>query len=508
MILYRLREAGKRIWTFAQSIRFQLTLWSVAILAVILLIFSAFVYLRQSHDLQIDTENQLQIKTQQLELLYRVSGAFDTDNDHFQAPNLNQDGSALLQDKEMLAIVDPTGKVLQKAGKFDASIINKIVQYWQATSQSPAPVAYSATMDPIPPGTQKQNDVFIIAPLFVERHWVGLIILGRPVDPDGQLSKLLLTLSFGSLATLGLALTGGYWLAGRAMAPVRAITRTARGISETDLSKRLRLKTQDELGELADTFDDMLDRLQAAFNRQRQFTADASHELRTPLTIIGLTADQALARKRTSEEYQHSMVIIKSENEYMSRLVNDLLTLARMDAGQTQLKFEPIDIGELTLDVVERLAPLALRDEIELHVEDFPEAFVNGDRQYLSQMLTNLVENAIKYAGGKGHNVWVETGSKVLEAKNFAWVRVKDDGPGIPAKHLPHLFDRFYRVDQARTRTADESAGPAPDGIGLGLSIVHWVVQAHQGKVIVESKENRGSTFEVLLPCISGTKHA
>jgi two-component system OmpR family sensor kinase len=255
---------------------------------------------------------------------------------------------------------------------------------------------------------------------------------------------------------------------------------------------------------LADTFDAMLGRLQAAFDRQRQFTADASHELRTPLTIVGLEADQALSRHRSSEDYERAFKVIKSENEFMAHLVNDLLTLARMDAGQTTLRMETIDLSDIALDVVERLSSLAKRSDVTIDLGELPEVSIQGDHQHLSQMLTNLVENAIKYAGGRGHQVHIETGSHSNGAGAYGWVRVEDDGPGIPAEHLPHLFDRFYRVDKSRTRQQDETLeadqGKAPEGSGLGLSIVQWVAQAHGGMVNVRSELGKGSCFEVELP--------
>jgi signal transduction histidine kinase len=314
------------------------------------------------------------------------------------------------------------------------------------------------------------------------------------------------TLLLASLGTLAIALLGGYWLAARAMVPVHTITRAARSISETDLNRRLNLGTQDELGELGDTFDAMLERLQAAFDRQRQFTADASHELRTPLTIVSLEADQALARRRSIEEYERTLTVIKSENKYMSRLVNDLLTLARMDAGQTQMKFEPLDLSDLALDVIDRLNSIASRAGVELHVGDFPVVNVNGDTQYLTQLITNLVENAIKYAGGRGHHVRVETGERTVAGQPVGWIQVEDDGPGIPAEHLPFLFDRFYRVDKSRTRQQEDVSESDQEkeleGSGLGLSIVQWIAQAHGGQVVAYSEVGKGSTFELQLPCL------
>jgi heavy metal sensor kinase len=293
----------------------------------------------------------------------------------------------------------------------------------------------------------------------------------------------------GSFLTLAVALGGGLWLADRAMRPVHTITQAARTISETDLNRRLNLKGRDELGELANTFDAMLARLQAAFERQRQFVADASHELRTPLTIVNLEAGRALSAKRSAEEYQRALGVIRSENEFMTHLVNDLLMLARMDSGQLLMEKAPVDLSDIALEAVERLAPLAERKNVRLETGDLREVSLPGDRRYLLQLVSNLVENGIKYTGGAERRVRVETG---LEGAS-AWVRVSDTGEGIPPEHLPRVFDRFYRVDQARSRSEAEAQG----GSGLGLSIVNWIAQAHGGEVRVESTPGVGTTFEV-----------
>ncbi len=521
----------RRILGFFRSIRLRLALWSGSIMALILLVFCIFVYTRQAQDLQTDATNRLAYKTQQVVNLLRVASFIDEESDHPVAPELLQRESDLLYDYEQMALIGPDGSTVQNLGGIEKSTIDGLVATWQENSQgNKAMVANLDQGTPKNPNA-KTNYIFLVTPLVVDRHTVGMVILGRPLDPENQMPRLIVTLALASFATLALVLAGGYWLAGRAMAPVRTITRTARGISETDLNQRLRLGTHDELGELADTFDDMLDRLQAAFDRQRQFTADASHELRTPLTIVGLETDLALARRRGGDEYERAMRVIKSENEFMAHLVNDLLTLARMDAGQTQIRREPLDLSDVTLDVVERLMPIARRDGVELITGDLPEIMLQGDRATLTQMITNLVENAIKYSGVAGKHVWVSTGT-ICPAEDaqpdpaqYSWVRVADDGPGIPEDHLPHLFERFYRVDSSRTRRLDRpqpaaavGGNPAassqalplttinegektPDGSGLGLAIVKWIAQAHGGIVSVQSEVGKGSTFEVHLPC-------
>ncbi len=498
-----------RLRTFFKSIRFRLTLWTAAVVVVILLVFSTFVYYRQAQYLTIDVRIQLQELAQRLTPLYRYVGLAEPGLPAAQLPDFTSTNTQVFPAGETMAFIGMDGSTLQKVGGISDSTIHLLLQAWQASGRSPDPVTYIATPQGLAGLNLKNQTLYLISPVMDERRQVGLIILSSPIDPRGQLQTLLVTLVLASLGTLAIALVGGYWLATRAMAPVHTITRTARSISETDLHQRLNLGTQDELGELADTFDAMLERLQAAFDRQRQFTADASHELRTPLTIVSLEADQALARRRSTEEYERSLAVIKSENKFMSRLVNDLLTLARMDAGQTQMKFEPLDLSELALDVTDRLNSIASRAGVELHVDDFPVVEVNGDSQYLTQLMTNLVENAIKYAGGRGHHVRVETGQKMIAGQPFGWVQVEDDGPGIPAESLPHLFDRFYRVDKARTRQQDDlpDGGLADqekdlEGSGLGLSIVQWIAQAHGGQVVAYSELGKGSTFELQLPCL------
>ena len=495
-----------RLRTFLKSIRFRLTLWTAAILVVILFVFSIFVYYRQAQYLMIDARIQLQEQTQSLAPLYRYVGMAEPGLPAAQLPDFTSMNSQVFPAGETMAFIGTNGSTLQKVGGISDGTIQLLLQAWQASGRSPDPVTYLSAPKGLAGLSLRNQTLYLVSPVFDERRQVGLIILSSPIDPRGQLQTLLVTLVLASLGTLAIALVGGYWLATRAMAPVHTITRTARSISETDLHQRLNLGTQDELGELADTFDAMLERLQAAFDRQRQFTADASHELRTPLTIVSLEADQALARRRSIEEYERALAVIKSENKFMSRLVNDLLTLARMDAGQTQMKFEPLDLSELALDVIDRLNSIASRAGVELHVGDFPAVEVNGDSQYLTQLMTNLVENAIKYAGGRGHHVSVETGQRTIDGQPFGWVQVEDDGPGIPAEHLSHLFDRFYRVDKARTRQQDDLPESEPEkdleGSGLGLSIVQWIAQAHGGQVVVFSEVGKGSTFELQLPCL------
>ena len=304
----------------------------------------------------------------------------------------------VLQDTDVFLLTDSQGQVLASHGPLPSqenlAVVTRARQEYE-NRQPPARIT-SWTQGT---GSLHTNYIFVTIPAQSSQGQVGLVVLGTPADPYHLVSRLQLELAGGSLATLVIALLGGYWLADRAMRPVHTITQAARTIGETDLSHRLNMKSRDELGELANTFDGMLGRLQAAFERQRQFVADASHELRTPLTIVNLETSRTLASPHKPEEYRHALATIRSENEFMTALVNDLLTLARMDAGQAVMQNLPVDLSDVVLDTIERLSPLAARNGVQLEAGDLPEARILGDRQRLVQMVSNLVDNAIKYVG-------------------------------------------------------------------------------------------------------------
>jgi two-component system OmpR family sensor kinase len=489
----------KTIWNwfidFLHSIRFRITLWFVFILAIVLAAFSGFIYFNEARDLQGDSVGNIQEKFARTLGYFRSAAWLNSTLGLSDVP----DNNSPLQQGDMLVIVDTNGQVVQTWGiKPSDKLVSDLVS--TASHQRDLNV-YEQTIS-ITDSTGKTSDadyLFIVSFIFHGDTPVGALIIGSPTNLSSQLQRLKVSLILGSLLMLVIAFTGGLWLADRAMRPVKTITHTAQNIEESDLSRRINLRGRDELAELANTFDNMLSRLQIAFDRQRRFVADASHELRTPLTITNLEINQALSKNRSSADYQRALQTINAENERMMRMVNDLMTLARMDSGQAILQFEALDLSDVALEAVERMSALAERQQVTLETTELPELIVNGDRQYLIQMISNLIENAIKYSGS-GQKISVGTSVRFDGKKEFASLRVVDNGPGIPPEHLPHLFDRFYRVDQARTHDDDSSA---PSGSGLGLSIVSWIVEAHHGKINVESKVNGGTTFEVTLPFAS-----
>lgn len=299
------------------------------------------------------------------------------------------------------------------------------------------------------------------------------------------------TFSFEALIVLFFAsLAVGWVVAGRVLAPIGRITGVAREIQATDLSRRIRLQgPNDELKQLADTFDAMLARIDAAFAAQQQFLADASHELRNPLAIIRTNADLALTDKDPQvEELRQAVVVVKRASDRMARLVDDLLALARRESPTFAI--EQVDLGRAVAEASEEfLAPAETRG-IVLDRAVAPGVVVMGDGDALKRAVANLVENAVRLAP-TGSRIRLAVGSE----RGLAWVAVSDEGPGIAAEDQPRVFDRFWRADKARSR--------ADGGTGLGLSIVRQIAQSHGGDVQLQSKLGVGSTFTIWLPVAS-----
>jgi heavy metal sensor kinase len=485
------RTADRGLLSFLQSIRFRLTLWFVLILGLVLTAFSTVIYTTQSRDLQSDAVGHIQEKFLRIQTFFR-SPAWQLSE---LSPGSVPGNDAPLQKGDLLILLDPNGAILQHWGETISAPEALMKDLSSAGSQREGISVYEqAVQTGDSNGVAMKSDyLFLVTPVVRDGVRLGDLVVGSPSDLISQQHRLAVTLTVGSLAMLVLAFLGGLWLADRAMRPVSAITRAARNISEHDLDRRLNLRGHDELVDLAETFDAMIGRLQAAFDRQRRFVADASHELRTPLTIINLEVGRALSSQRTSTDYRRALEVVETEGARMTRLVNDLMTLARMDSGQAILQFADVELGDLASLAVERLTPLAERRRVSLARGELAQLHVRGDRQYLLQMISNLVENGIKYSGA-GQCVRIET----ARLDGLATLRVSDTGPGIPPEHLPTVFDRFYRVDAARSQNASDA--DSASGSGLGLSIVSWIVRAHGGTINVASKLDQGTTFEVTLP--------
>ncbi|MFQ5859676.1 MAG: sensor histidine kinase [Anaerolineae bacterium] len=335
---------------------------------------------------------------------------------------------------------------------------------------------------------------------------IGVLQVGTSLNNiDRTLQQLLTILGVGGVISIILSTGLGFFLADRALGPIDRITQTALEITRTeDLSRRIRqIGPQDEVGRLATTFNEMLERIDRLFRTQQRFIADISHELRTPLTVIRGNLDilrrvnvgavqpepaTDSGNDRHQQALGESLVAMEREADRMARLINDLLLLAQADAG-VQLRHELVEIDYLLLEVYRQGQALANGIDLQLMTED--RGLVAGDPDRLKQLLLNLVDNAIKYTPVGGR---VSLGL----AREDGWVRidVADTGVGIPAEDLPHIFERFYRVDKARARKHG--------GTGLGLSIACWIADAHGGYIDVESEVGEGTTFTVWLPEATG----
>jgi two-component system, OmpR family, heavy metal sensor histidine kinase CusS len=281
----------------------------------------------------------------------------------------------------------------------------------------------------------------------------------------------------------------GYWLSGRGLAPVNEIIRTARGIDVKNLSSRLSVpKARDELRLLTETLNEMLARIELSVERITRFTADASHDLRTPLSLIRSSSELALLRPRSGTEYRETLSSILAASEETTGLVENLLALARADAGAANLQFQRLDLLQRVRRTAEEARVLATAKGIRL-VEQLPTdpVWVTADASAVERLLRILLENAVKYTPNGG-----EICVFFHNRDRAAHVEIRDTGIGIPAGDLPHIFERFYRADEARSRETG--------GSGLGLAIAQWVVQAHHGSISVRSAVGQGSTFSVSLP--------
>jgi heavy metal sensor kinase len=289
-----------------------------------------------------------------------------------------------------------------------------------------------------------------------------------------------------------LASVGGYFLARKSLAPVAAMASQAKGMGAANLGARLAVVNQrDELGQLALSFNQLLDRLEQSFERQRRFISDASHELRTPVAILRGETEVTLSKiDRSPEEYRETLEILRDESQRLTRIIEDLFTLTRADAGEYPLSPTELYLDELATDALRRARSLALAKNIALSSSIAPELPLRADEALLRRMLLNLLDNAIKYTpqGGKISLDCRKRGTEYV-------VTVTDTGEGIPKELQERVFERFFRVDRARSRE-DGTHG----GAGLGLSIARWIAETHHGRLELTRSDPSGSVFSVLLP--------
>lgn len=451
-----------------RTLRVRLTAWYILLLGLILLLFSAYLYVQFQRNLLAQLDAALEIAASQA-----LGNVYDEgDTATFQNTESFRDMSSRLSETGFaVRLISPDGSVVDGFGDFRA------LPPWSGN------VAYT---------TLEWNDVLWrlhAQPIAAEGRSLGWIQVGQPITvaevaADSLLAQILIGLPLILLLAGGV----GFFLADRALRPIDRMTRTAQSIGASGLNQRIGYRgPADEVGRLASTFDSMLDRLQAAFERERRFTADASHELRTPLTAIKGRLKVALDRPRSNQEYESALRDLDLEADRLIRLTTDLLFLSRLDRDRLNSEAHSLDFSEWLRAIVDQMRPLFVERNLELVEEIESNLVVYGDPDHLIRLFLNLLDNACKYTPPSGKvavHAW-RAGSNVFTS-------IRDTGEGIAPEHLPHLFERFYRVDASRTRDTG--------GAGLGLAIAHEIARWHGGAIEAQSQVGAGAEFTVRLP--------
>ncbi|MCX6069285.1 MAG: ATP-binding protein [Chloroflexi bacterium] len=449
------------------TLRTRLTLWYTAVLALVLVAFGGAVYTLLSLSLVRQIDTTLNIAADEIRLAFRR----DVEGIHLPPMALDLTANVYVQ-------------VWDTEGNLIATNISVAQEPFDPDRLAEAETAYSeASYEGIhlrvltyPLASQPEGTV------------VGTMQLASSLTTaDDAQRALLVLLMGGGLIAVVLAALVGWTTAAAALHPLEQMTETALQITHADdLSRRIPLSgpAEGEVGRLIVAFNETLERLENLFETQRRFLADVSHELRTPLTTILGNLD--LMRKMGQLDAE-SLDAITSETQRMKRLVQDLLVLTQAESGNLPLGKEEVELDTLVLEVFQQSKVLA-KDRVEVHLGQEDQARVTGDRDRLKQVLLNLMSNAIEYTPAGGS---VTLGLACVG--DWARVTVTDTGPGIPQDELPHIFERFYRVDRSRKRTER-------GGAGLGLSIAYWITRSHDGRLEVASEVGKGTTFSVWLP--------
>ncbi len=465
-----------------KTIKFKMTLWYVAILGIILSCFSLFLYLTLADSLYKGVDNK--IRTMAEIVVSSARSPLGAGTSMADLDQIMTERFGIRPLGRFIQILDESGKIGDRSTNLRDVQIPISVQTMKAASKGIVTFETVQVMG-------KYSLRVVTMPIMENEKMAGIVQVGSSLEGvEEALDQLLLILLIAVPALLLVASAGGLFLANKALRPVDAITQIARRIGSGDLSQRIRIKrVNDELGRLASTFNEMIAKLEKSFRQVKRFTADASHELKTPLTILRGEVEVGLKKKRGLKEYQQILASNLEEINRMSRIVEDLLTLSRADMGELTMEREEIELSALAREVWQDLQLLARKKRIQLRFMDNGVTRVEGDSLFLRQLILNLTENGLKYTRQGG-----EVTVKVKGDRDQGVVRllVTDTGVGIPQKDLKRIFDRFYRVDRARSRETG--------GTGLGLSICQWIAHAHAGQIAVESRVGKGSTFTVTLP--------
>jgi two-component system, OmpR family, sensor kinase len=478
------------------SVRARLTMWYTLVLGVVLAILAVSTYFLYLHNSVQRTDSNIR----------EISEAFVTT---FNAELEGQSGTdavknaareAMLEHRfrgTFFALADAGGNVIQSSVDLPRTESSKELLHegffsTEAFRSTVTRTSISGELQTIRPEGLRDRFRTLARPLSAGGSSFILVVVQSLHPQREMMEDIRNTFLWAIPLSLFLASLGGYFLARRSLAPVAAMASEARGMGAANLQRRLPIANErDELGQLALTFNQLLDRLEASFEQQRRFMADASHELRTPVAILRGETEVTLSQnERTPAEYRETLSILRDESQRLARIIEDLFILARADAGQYPLTLRDAYLDEIAGEALVRARSLAQSKQITLTSSIEPELPINADEALLARMLLNLLDNAIKYspAGSSVNLSCRRDGGQYL-------VSVSDQGPGIPAEMRALVFDRFFRVDKARSRAEGEIAGA-----GLGLSIARWIAEAHHGRLELASSNGLGATFAAFLP--------
>jgi two-component system, OmpR family, sensor kinase len=462
------------------SVRTRLTLWYIGVLALVLISFGAGVYVMLARSLYAELDYDLKSTADGTAAsLVREVG---------EGHKENETPSDLLGDhigpQQAAAIFDASGQTIAENTDLEGGHVQlPEMSAWPGSQVS----LYTINQG-------KGRRVALKRFTLNSPSRTYFIVVSQPIDRVlNRLRTIRLILFLGISGSLILAGLGGWFLARRSLAPMARMTEQARRMSAENLEQRLPVTNpHDELGRLAATFNELLARLDDALSQQRRFMADASHELRTPLSVMRTATSVTLEHDRGGEEYRDALVVIDEQARRLTRIVADMFTLARADTGQRTLVRSDFYLDELVEECVRAAEILGSRKGVRVNVEKFAETPYRGDEGLLRQLVLNLLDNAIKHTPANGEVI-----VKLVSRDSRHHILVSDTGSGIPADSQAHVFERFYRVDRARSRGEATDLGA---GAGLGLSIARWIAETHQGRVELLRSSEKGSVFVASLP--------
>jgi two-component system OmpR family sensor kinase len=462
------------------SVRVRLALWYVSILALVLIVFSVSVYALIASTLYERLDADLHRSVESVALTF-VDEVVAKHSLHDAANNALNELSTL----DSSAIFSSTGELVSEQpaqGDIHVTLL----------PQGDAPLTDFSFATVNSKGIQRRVIARRVSVPSSDSPF--FIVISRSFESvDLGLQRIRRILYLAVPGALIFSALGGWFLSRRSLASVVYMSDRARKISAENLSQRLPVANpRDELGRLAGTFNELLARLDTSFSQQRRFMADASHELRTPLSVIRTSAEVTLGRENRDEsEYRDALKIIDEQVKRLSHIVEDMFTLSRADVGRRALAVTDFYLDELILEAARAATILGARKGVRIETPTMGEISFRGDEGLLRQMLLNLLDNAVKYTPAGG---FVRV--KVEQSEAHYRILVEDSGLGIPDREQELIFERFYRVDKARSGTAESDGW----GAGLGLSIARWIAQAHGGDLVLQHSDGTGSTFRATLP--------